>query len=717
MGKTISDSVIGILDAVNTTLQKVDWESVGFSIAQFLSKIDWVGILGEVSVLIANAISTVLRIGISVVAENPAAIAKTLSATLGTIFAVNKVKRIITAIGISGGIKTILTTSIVRGIGAIKNAALATTLATKLSTALSAAGVTGGMVAGLSLSAVAAGAAIGKILTDAIQFEIDSTKLTLPKSYTENAKKAMGSFAKTSERTNYVEETIKKLNQEVATADGSSIRQLANDYYELSQKTNQTKTDIAVMKEYSKQLSDAIPGFSKNVNEQTGAFKGQKEVLDGLVESYSMVAKKQAAYESSVELYKNKQQNTKSIEEAKKNLKSAEENFERQKNILNSLAKSQGRNSDAWKQQNKIVGNAAVQVNSYTNELNNLKKSNKDIEEQIEKNNNIMELADMDYKKVNTSTGKLKKTMDKMGVSGKNQKKVIESLKKELENGNISWNQYKVLVEGSYKSTKDLNKEIKKITGKDIKINAEVKGEENVDGLKQSIDEAPSEKNVLLGAMTKPDFKSSIESFKTSIFGIQTEKKINLKLAGIDKVKEDLRKATSGLSGIDVFANLKLKKDEKKSLEKLVNQNKPIALLTKLGMSQKEINKLYDAKPPGMPQNDWDKSLVLKLANSLKIPGYKVGGFPEDGLFYANHNELVGKFSNGKTAVANNDQIVKGIAEGIGPVVYSAVKQAISEAPKQGSGDVYLDATKVTKEIMGRAEEISRSRGSGWKLA
>lgn len=51
----------------------------------------------------------------------------------------------------------------------------------------------------------------------------------------------------------------------------------------------------------------------------------------------------------------------------------------------------------------------------------------------------------------------------------------------------------------------------------------------------------------------------------------------------------------------------------------------------------------------------------------VKIPRLKDGGFPdgEDGLFFANHNELVGKFSNGKTAVANNDQIVEGIRSGV----------------------------------------------------
>lgn len=49
----------------------------------------------------------------------------------------------------------------------------------------------------------------------------------------------------------------------------------------------------------------------------------------------------------------------------------------------------------------------------------------------------------------------------------------------------------------------------------------------------------------------------------------------------------------------------------------------------------------------------------------LSIPRFATGGFPEDGLFMANHGELVGKFSNGKTAVANNEQIVAGITGGV----------------------------------------------------
>lgn len=54
-----------------------------------------------------------------------------------------------------------------------------------------------------------------------------------------------------------------------------------------------------------------------------------------------------------------------------------------------------------------------------------------------------------------------------------------------------------------------------------------------------------------------------------------------------------------------------------------------------------------------------------KLLTITPIPMYERGGFPEDGLFYANHNEMVGGFTNGRTAVANNEMIVDGIRNGV----------------------------------------------------
>lgn len=73
--------------------------------------------------------------------------------------------------------------------------------------------------------------------------------------------------------------------------------------------------------------------------------------------------------------------------------------------------------------------------------------------------------------------------------------------------------------------------------------------------------------------------------------------------------------------------------------------------------------------------------LDLQISNVSfgRIPHFSVGGFPEDGLFYANHNELVGEFSNGKTAVANNEQITEGIKQGVKEAVAEILAPYLSE--------------------------------------
>lgn len=77
-------------------------------------------------------------------------------------------------------------------------------------------------------------------------------------------------------------------------------------------------------------------------------------------------------------------------------------------------------------------------------------------------------------------------------------------------------------------------------------------------------------------------------------------------------------------------------------------------------------------------------------------PKFASGGFPEDGFFYANSNELVGRFDNGRTAVANNEQIISGIQTG----VYNAVSAAMS---RNGNGNGYIANTIVVDgEVIAR---------------
>lgn len=85
-----------------------------------------------------------------------------------------------------------------------------------------------------------------------------------------------------------------------------------------------------------------------------------------------------------------------------------------------------------------------------------------------------------------------------------------------------------------------------------------------------------------------------------------------------------------------------------------------------------------------------------------KIPTFSVGGFPEDGLFMANHNEMVGQFSNGQTAVANNEQIVEGIKSG--------VKAAVVEALTPYLADLVNSNREIAAKEFGISEDaIGRS--------
>ena len=78
------------------------------------------------------------------------------------------------------------------------------------------------------------------------------------------------------------------------------------------------------------------------------------------------------------------------------------------------------------------------------------------------------------------------------------------------------------------------------------------------------------------------------------------------------------------------------------------------------------------------------------------VKKYATGGFLEDGLFTMNHGEIAGKFSNGKSVVANNQQIVDGIAQG----VYQAMMQASrDEQDKPIQVTVVMDGKTVAKSV------------------
>lgn len=111
----------------------------------------------------------------------------------------------------------------------------------------------------------------------------------------------------------------------------------------------------------------------------------------------------------------------------------------------------------------------------------------------------------------------------------------------------------------------------------------------------------------------------------------------------------------------------------------------------------KWLNEQLTWEIPAIKNPITGKNITQKYTFDLgNVPTFATGGFPEDGLFMANHNELVGQFSNGQTAVANNEQIIAGIQSG----VYEAVLSAMNNA-NQGSQDVVvqIDGKKVFQAV------------------
>lgn len=85
-----------------------------------------------------------------------------------------------------------------------------------------------------------------------------------------------------------------------------------------------------------------------------------------------------------------------------------------------------------------------------------------------------------------------------------------------------------------------------------------------------------------------------------------------------------------------------------------------------------------------------------EASKSVSIPAHKTGGLVEDGLFQMSRGELIGEFDDGTTVVANNQQIIEGIKQG----VYTAVRSAMGSG---ASGDIVLkvDSKEIARATVG----------------
>lgn len=332
-----------------------------------------------------------------------------------------------------------------------------------------------------------------------------------------------------------------------------------------------------------------------------------------------------------------------------------------------------------------------------------------------------------DYKPIITQTTKyskavdtLNKKMKKLGISSSESKSIQDKLKKALEDGEITWEYYKKITDKNYKSTDALKKKIDSLKPKSVKVKAETSGGDDVDSLQGKVNGLQG-KTITAGVKTfgiknLGDLSVAMKTMKNRDINVNIDPK--LRKGWYNAVKTQLQQKKFSLNvnaSINNVTEGKLKSSVKSMDGRKVNYGKLTAAINNAK------NRVTIGQQGQIFVSHAEKSLIKMLKKyGLNYETYANGGFPEDGWFRASHGEMMGKFDNGKSVVANNKQITTGISEAVAPAVYAATKAAIKEELSNanvGGGDVYLDGTKVTTAIMNNAKKISKNKGISWNMA
>lgn len=218
--------------------------------------------------------------------------------------------------------------------------------------------------------------------------------------------------------------------------------------------------------------------------------------------------------------------------------------------------------------------------------------------------------------------------------SGKTEAEITKIRKQEKENLKAKEKEYNKILNESQKSIKNYNDLTVAVSKKDSK----------------AIEEATQK---LLGATDK-----NIKSLKKSWEATDKSAKTTV---------EELRKA-------------------KQQFDEFKDKQLTIRAYADFSKARSEYNRFA---------NDANKSGGINIP---RISAYANGGFPEEGPFYMNRGEIAGKFGNGKSVVANNQQITDGIKY--------AVMDGMSEVMRiygGGTSNIRLDITTEEGVIVKKA--------------
>jgi hypothetical protein len=636
LGKSLSDGIKGIADALTTALKKVKWEKVGQSIGDFISAIDF----GKVTwSLLGLAKALVSAIGSALKGSFSKAPIET-----GLLAAFALVKY--TGIGkfIAGEVSKKMAAFLAEKMGfeIAKDAGISTAIKTGLKGLIAKAGLTSLSVSVGVVGIAAATAALVAFYNYAESKADEKIKLDMSE-----ANKALGdlnSSAKECEKAvNKTKDALKKVEErdENAEAKGKEVENLASAYYKLSKKVNKTKAEKATLKKMSKELSKEIPGLKKNVDKETGAYKGSWKQLKKLVEKTKEYYKAKAAQKDLADignkLYENEKDLAKATNDAKKAeavLKNERINLVNQTKRLNELEEKNLK----WKS-----GSASMTKSEY--------KEMEKLRTEVPKLAQAIQDQEDTYKKHKKAIGKLKDTQKSLNDEYENASNFVEKYTEKIDGNTTSVDKQKNAIKG-------VGEETDKLSGKKATVSINSKG---VEKTKKDIDGIKSKKvKVTANAKKGKDFdktKKDYDHFKTKNANI----KLNVKNA--DKLKE-------------VAKNPLLTDIGKKNT---IKRNVEITFKMKNNFTDNLSDFLNKISTGSKPKKK-AKGGIFENGSWHNITKYASGGMPNMGqLFVAREKgpELVSTLK-GHTAVMNNDQIVASVSQGVSDAVYNVMTPVLT---------------------------------------
>ena len=639
LGKSLSDGIKGIADTLTTALKKVEWKKVGQSIGDFISAIDfskvaW-SLLGLAKALV-SAIGSALKGSFS---KAP------IETGLLAAFALVKY----TGIGkfIAGEVSKKMAAFLAEKMGfeIAKDAGISTAIKTGLKGLIAKAGLTSLSVS-VGVVGIAAATAALVAFYNYVESKADE-KIKLDMSEANKALGDLNSSAKECEKAvNKTKDALKKVEErdENAEAKGKEVENLASAYYKLSKKVNKTKAEKAILKKMSKELSKELPGLKKNVDKETGAYKGSWKQLKKLVEKTKEYYKAKAAQKDLADIGNKLYENEKKLVEAAKKSKQAEAVLKNER--INLVNQTKRLNELEEKNLKWKSGSASMTKSEYT-EMEKLRTEVPKLAQALQDQEKV-------YKDHKKELGALKDTQQELNEKYNTASDYVEKYTKKVDSNTTSTSKQKDAIKG-------VGEETDKLSGKNATVSIKSKG---VKKTKEDIDSIQSKKvKVTANAKKGKNFdktKKDYDDFKTKNANI----KLNIK--GADKLK----KIAENPLLTDIGKKDKIKRSVEITFKMKNNLTDSVSnLLSNLGKNSNSSKPKKKAKGGIFENGSWHN-----------ITKYASGGMPNMGqLFVAREKgpELVSTLK-GHTAVMNNDQIVASVSQGVSDAVYNVMTPVLT---------------------------------------